>query len=134
MIASLTVTTGCTQNKGYIGDWFGIWRVSSIEIDHEPADDYDPPYMYWKFQSHIVQMLFVYDESEHTADFCYGTWDESDGYVTLNFDWDLAIPPQFAHLDMISRLKIIKKTGSELQLQYINTDGKTISYKLQKWG
>ncbi|MDE6831809.1 MAG: hypothetical protein K2J07_03650, partial [Muribaculaceae bacterium] len=76
----------------------------------------------------------VYDESEDTADFCYGTWDESDGYVTLNFDWDLAIPPQFAHLDMISRLKIIKKTGSELQLQYINTDGKTISYKLQKWG
>ncbi|MDE5608242.1 MAG: lipocalin-like domain-containing protein [Muribaculaceae bacterium] len=134
VIASMTVTVGCTQNKGYIGDWFGIWRVGSIEIDNEPDTDYAPPYMYWKFQSKVIQMLFVDDESEHTANFCYGSWEESDGYLTLDFDWDLSIPPAFTHLGVVSRLKIVRKTGRELYLQYIDGDGHTINYKLQKWG
>lgn len=134
LFALLTSSTGCTRNNGDIGEWFGIWRVDSIETDGQAASDYAPPYMYWKFQSGVIQMLFVNDESEHTADFCYGSWEDDGEYLTLNFDWDLAVPPPFTHLGIISRLKIVDRTDNRLSLQYIDESGMTISYKLQKWG
>ncbi len=134
IFASLPALVGCTQNKGDIGDWFGIWRVDSIEVDSKAAPDYDPPYMFWKFQSGVVQLLFITDESDHIADFCYGTWDDTDGYLTLNFDWDLSIPPAFTRLQIVTRLSILRHSGDRIELQYIDSNGNTINYKLQKWG
>ena len=122
----------CTQYHGHI-DWFGTWRVESVTVDGDAAPDYAPPYMFWKFQSGIIQIVFP-DDFEHTSTFCYGTWKEADNQLTVHFDWNLGTPPSFTYLDEVATLDIIKLSSSEIRLRYVNSGGHDVAYVLKKWG
>lgn len=123
----------CVQNDGRIGDWFGTWRLESITIDGTPAPDYAPPYLIWKFQSSVIQILQP-DDVEHTAGYCIGTWEQVDKDLRLNFTWHIGTPPDVTLLAPESNLEILKLTGGEIHLRYITSDGRTVLYVLKKWG
>ncbi len=132
-VVMLASTAGCTRNNGDIGDWFGTWRVETITIDGEPDVDYAPPYMIWKFQSSIMQIL-VPDDYYHSATTATGSWHEEDGRLYIDFTWDLGTPGAISHLPPKCELTILKLSGSRIELQYDSTDGKTYIYYLKKWG
>lgn len=39
-LALLFVLTGCIQNNGNIGPWFGQWKVERLTIDGKDDPDY----------------------------------------------------------------------------------------------
>ena len=77
------IVTGCTQNNGNIGDWFGEWHLESITVNDVDDDTYTGDVL-WKFQNDIVEMVVVnaigHSHSEH-----YGTWSSDDAPLILNF-------------------------------------------------
>lgn len=139
-ILLLTVTTlmslACTRNNGDIGDWFGSWRIESIDIDGEPDPGYPSPCVIWKFQSAATEML-VPDFDNHTTIgyTASGTWHEKDGYLYIDFTYGLNTPPEITHLQPQATLKIIKLSRHTIELEYNPADdNKTYFYKLRKWG
>lgn len=132
LIASAAITS-CTHNNGDIGHWFGTWRVNELLINDKPDPDYAPPYMIFKFQSSVVQIIWP-DEFNHDAPGCIGTWHQDGDKVTLRFDYEFYAPTTASHLDEITTLDILKLTRSAIELQYRNKDGNTYYYKLKKWG
>lgn len=131
-LLAFTTWSGCTHNNGDIGDWFGTWRVESMTIDGEPAPDYAPPYMIWKFQSSVVQMMTPPGD-DHFYPIHTGTWHEEDGMLYLDFTWGQGVE-QVSHLPAKCELTILQLSSRRIELQYDSTDGKTYIYKLKKWG
>lgn len=132
----------CTQNNGDIGEWFGEWKLSSIEINNEPDSQYNNDVL-WKFQNNIIEMVVVnsvgHSHSEH-----YGTWSANDDTILLNFTHSDDLnpagagrysPPQQTHLPAaIIDLKILKLSSSEIILQYDAAEDCSIIYTLRKRG
>lgn len=132
----------CTRNNGDIGEWFGEWKLCSIEINNELDSNYNNDVL-WKFQNNIIEMVVVntvgHSHSEH-----YGTWISDDSTITLNFthsdDLNSAgngkySPPQQIHLPAaIIDLKILKLSSSEIILQYEPSADSNIIYTLRKRG
>lgn len=125
--------SGCTRNDGDIGDWFGTWRVDDITIDGAVDTDYAPPYMIWKFQSSLIQIM-VPDDFQHTSVSCYGTWEHNGTTLTLDFSHGLGTPPDFSMLEPKVQLSVLKLSRSKITLQYIDRSGRSIVYSLKKWG
>lgn len=143
VVATLVaLATACTQNNGYIGNWFGAWTMTSIEADGTPLADYDSGSLTWKFQSTVVNMTLV--EPYHVAIDYFGTWQKlSDTQLELNFthrDYrtpsgtDYYSPPTITHLPAaISVLQIRQFTSKRLVLEYTDpTDGVTYTYRLAR--
>ena len=40
VVSLLLSITGCTQNNGNIGNWFGQWRMASYKVTGEVQEDY----------------------------------------------------------------------------------------------
>lgn len=138
LLATITslVSTSCTHNNGDIGDWFGSWRIESISIDGDPDPEYTRPCVIWKFQNAATEILMP-DFDNHTTigPTATGTWHEEDGYLTVDFTYDLGTPPAITHLPARARLKIIRLSGRIIELEYSSADdGRNYIYKLNKWG
>ena len=129
----LLLPTSCTHNNGDIGPWFGTWRLESITINGEPDKDYAPPYLIWKFQSSIVQILAP-DDVNHTAPGGTGTWSCEDDILHLDFTWGLGHEGTISHLPLKCRLTVLRLTGREIELRYDSPEGDSYIYKLKKWG
>lgn len=139
-IAACIISAGCTRNNGSIGEWFGEWKMQSVEINGTDDDTYKGDVL-WKFQNNIVEMVVV-DGHSHTEH--YGTWSDSDGELILNFTHsdDLTpagtgkyAPPAQTYLPAaIVSLKVIKLSSSEIVLQYAPDGSTTIIYTLRKRG
>lgn len=137
----LFMLSGCTQNNGNIGPYFGLWKLSELTINGEA----DPAYhdnIVWKFQSAAISMIRILDH--HESSDCYGTWKETDP-KTLQMEfiyhddsdpkgtWKYAPLPE-THLPTgIFSLEIIHLSSKRMQLKYQNPDGTVYGYKLEKW-
>lgn len=133
LITTLTLSTGCTHNNGYIGDWFGTWRLEEITVDGRPDPDYPRPAMIWKFQNSVMQMLMPNDYT-HQDNTSTGTWHTADGYLYIDYSWQQG--PDFTpliHLTTQCRLKILHLSGSSIHLEYTSPDNKTYFYRFKKW-
>lgn len=136
------ITTGCTQNNGDIGEWFGEWHLNAITINDIDDATYTGDVL-WKFQNDIVEMVVVnpigHSHSEH-----YGTWSADDETLTLNFthhdDLNAAgsgkySPPAQTMLPAaVTELKILKLSSREIVLRYDQAADKSIVYTLKKRG
>ncbi|MCM1518946.1 MAG: lipocalin-like domain-containing protein [Pseudoflavonifractor sp.] len=134
---------GCTHNNGDIGPWFGEWKLTSITVDGVPDTDYDGN-IFWAFQTTVIEMLSVDDET--TADYRqrWGTWAQDGTVLTLDFTHsddrnpagsDKYIPFPATGLPAgVSELDILSLSGSEIKLSYTADDGKVYGYLLKKWG
>lgn len=129
----LLLPSSCTRNNGDIGPWFGTWRLESITVNGEPDKAYAPPYLIWKFQSSIVQIINP-DDAGHTASSATGTWSCDDNRLSLDFSWGLGHEGSISHLPPQCELTVLRLSGSRIELRYDSSDGNTYIYLLKKWG
>lgn len=132
----MAVTLGaCTHNNGDIGPWFGAWRVESITVDGEPATDYAPPYLIWKFQGNVTSIQMP-DDVTHECPTMYGTWEQDGDRLSVNFDYNsLMFFESLTRFPAHTTFDILKLGGNGIVLSYVNADtGKRLTYTLKKWG
>lgn len=132
--------SGCTTNNGDIGPWYGSWQLYQIEIDNIPDNNYSAN-VFWAFQSSIIKMTVL--NSKHQTDEYWGTWNESDGVLTLKYTHsnaetppghnEYSFPPNiYLPSNGTVQLRIIEQKSNRLSLEYTKTDGIKVLYRLQK--
>ncbi|MDE7153487.1 MAG: lipocalin-like domain-containing protein [Muribaculaceae bacterium] len=143
-IVALTLAPSCTHNNGDIGSWFGIWKVTSIKVDGVADSSYDGN-IFWSFQSSVFQMKQVVAGEGIGRDERWGTWSEESGDLLLDFTHSSnafpgggigsyqPLPATYLPANQVSRLKILKYPGSEMELSYTSETGKQITYSLKRW-
>ena len=128
-MAMLTMS-GCVQNNGRIGHWFGQWKVERMTIDGQDAADYDGG-VFFCFQGAVVGVR------RSTGGMWYGRWEENDkGMVDVVFNTDeSAVPPAYLHMHLDAKMvfRLVSHKGSDKVLEYVGPDGKTYTYYLKKW-
>ena len=129
----LSTLASCTQNKTYIGDLFGLWRVMDIEIDGVSEEDYDGT-LCFGFQNDVVAMQRRGDGYSITG-YTYGQFFKDDKNKTIDMWFDM---PDWKPLKM-SHFKEGLTTCKILELNRKNflfsteIDGKEYKYTLKKW-
>ena len=135
---------GCTHNNGDIGQWFGTWQITSIDINGSAEKDYHGN-MFWKFQNNIIEMVLLdVEEPDATIACTWGTWAEDADCLLLNFthtdneydhvageNWQgRYFPLGESHLPYgeITRLRIVSSDGNKLTLSYESTSQPDIVY------
>lgn len=132
--------SGCTRNNGDIGPWFGSWLLYEIDVDNTPDKSFSGNVV-WAFQSSVIKITVV--NSYHQTDEYWGTWEDNNGVLTLNYTHSNAetapgtneygFPPNiFFPTCGIIKLQILEQKNNRLILNYTKTDGIKIIYRLQK--
>lgn len=141
LTATLLMMASCSHNNGDIGPWFGQWKLIEIKVDGVTDYSYNGN-IFWSFQTHVFQMKEVIGDISPVSDTRWGTWEENGGELLLNFTYmnsehkEIYYDPltaTFLPPHEISRLKILKRPGSEMELSYTSPDGKLITYFLKRW-
>lgn len=128
-MAMLTMS-GCVQNNGHIGHWFGQWKVERVTIDGQDDVDYEGG-VFFCFQG------AVFGVRTSTGGMWYGRWEENDkGMVDVVFNTDeSAVPPAYLHMHLDEKMvfRLVSHKGHDKVLEYVGPDGKTYTYYLKKW-
>lgn len=131
-LALLFVLTGCVQNNGNIGPWFGQWKVERLTIDGKDDPDYAGN-AFFRFQASVFSVCISYPD-EHTSGTYYGTWTENGDYVDVVFNTkERAVPPH-VYLKEQFRFRVIENNHKTKILEFVDEDtGITYTYYLKKW-
>lgn len=120
--------SGCVQNNGHIGHWFGQWKVERVTIDGQDDADYEGG-VFFCFQG------AVFGVRTSTGGMWYGRWAENDkGMVDVVFNTDeSAVPPAYLHVHLDEKMifRLVSHKGSDKVLEYVGPDGKTYTYYLK---
>lgn len=127
---AMLAMSGCVQNNGHIGHWFGQWKVERVTIDGQDDEDYEGG-VFFCFQG------AVFGVRTSTGGMWYGRWAENDkGMVDVVFNTDeSAVPPAYLHVHLDEKMifRLVSHKGSDKVLEYVGPDGKTYTYYLKKW-
>ncbi len=127
---AMLAMSGCVQNNGHIGHWFGQWKVERMTIDGKDDADYEGG-VFFCFQG------AVFGVRTSTGGMWYGRWEENDkGMVDVVFNTDeSAVPPAYLHVHLDEKMvfRLVSHKGSDKVLEYVGPDGKTYTYYLKKW-
>lgn len=133
---------GCTHNNGDIGQWYGQWKLESIEADGVPVAEYEGN-MFWAFQNNVLNLDMVQDEGlSHLMR--WATWSQDgktllidfrhyDGYSPTTDNDYHPFPILRMEKDAVNTLAIETLTSRRLVLKYDAGD-KLYTYRLRKWG
>lgn len=122
----------CTRNDGDIGDFFGMWRVVTLEADGEAVAGYNGT-LYFMFQSSVYGQKIV-NEEMHWDDNVFASWRQEGKTLIIDFSDDQYAP--FAITGMINDVnyvEIVNVSNREMELSYVNPSGVKYSYSLKKW-
>ena len=127
---AMLAMSGCVQNNGHIGHWFGQWKVERVTIDGQDDADYEGG-VFFCFQG------AVFGVRTRTGGMWYGRWEENDkGMADVVFNTDeSAVPPAYLHVHLDEKMvfRLVSHKGSDKVLEYVGPDGKTYTYYLKKW-
>ena len=127
---AMLAMSGCVQNNGHIGHWFGQWKVERVTIDGQDDADYEGG-VFFCFQG------AVFGVRTSTGGMWYRRWAENDkGMVDVVFNTDeSAVPPAYLHVHLDEKMvfRLVSHKGSDKVLEYVGPDGKTYTYYLKKW-
>lgn len=129
--ASILFLVSCTSNNGDIGPLFGKWKLISIEYQGLPQNEEYKGDIFWSFQSKVISMQQIVDPNNE-AWILYGSWILEDETLTLDFNEEEMLPSVLG-LPLVSRLQVLKMTGSEMILIYRPDENSGITYRLKKW-
>lgn len=125
---AMLAMSGCVQNNGHIGHWFGQWKVERVTIDGQDDADYEGG-VFFCFQG------AVFGVRTSTGGMWYGRWAENDkGMVDVVFNTDeSAVPPAYLHVHLDEKMifRLVSHKGSDKVLEYVGPDGKTYTYYLK---
>ena len=128
----LALVSSCTRNDGDIGELFGIWRVTAIEVDGANQNDYDGT-LYFAFQSSVFSQKKV-NEVTHWHDDLFATWKYQGKDIIIDFSDDRYTPISITGMQQGQNLVIIESIeGDDLIMSYVNPEGVKYRYILKKW-
>lgn len=130
---------GCMQHHGNIGDWFGTWKLTSMELDGVEDPSYDGN-IFFQFQADIVRIVEVDPQVSNTFNNCFGHWADNGSTLTLDFSYDATdktddfTPPSATMLiHGINILHIDKSDSKSMVWTYNPPDSDlTVTYRLKK--
>ena len=132
LLLTLLLLPACTHNNGDIGQWFGQWKVEKIEIDGTPDPDYKGD-VFFRFQSSVFALARTDRKDYFTANIWFGSWNETDGMLTIDFPNDVNKVPGGLHLSESNHFRILRNDGSRKTLELDSSDGKRYTYHLKSW-
>ncbi len=129
---------GCMQHNGHIGDWFGTWKLTSMEIDGVENDEYQGN-IFFQFQSNIVRIVEVDTKTSNKFKDGFGTWSQEGATLVLNFGYTADntspyVPPTIIDFTRDKNVIHISESSSKSMVwTYQKPDsGTTITYRLKK--
>lgn len=129
---------GCMQHNGHIGDWFGTWKLTSLEIDGAENPDYEGN-LFFQFQSDVVSIVEVDTHISNMHSDSFGTWSQDGSTLVLNFgytaDQDAAFaPPAIVEFERGENILHIAESSSKTMVWTFEKPGSetTITYRLKK--
>lgn len=137
VLLTAITSTRCTRNNGDIGPWFGTWRNYSITVDGHEKDGYGTDgYYFWKFQNRVIEITFPRKLVDHEMFMSIGLWEEQDKVLKLDFTNGTVqkLPAELNPFPDECTLDIIELNKSHITLRYIDAEGHTYMYYLEKWG
>jgi len=147
-LVCIIIVCGCTRNNGDIGEWFGTWQITEITADGNACEGYERN-IFLKFQNTIVCMVRVNTSvGANHRDEAWGTWGESDGFLSLDFTYSddkypiesgekhqgIYAPFEETHIPYgeVSSLAIEHQSGGHMTLRYDASGGISYAYTLKK--
>lgn len=141
MMGLAMLLTGCTQPDGYIGEWFGSWHLEQILIDGEEDSTYnEDPNIMFSFQGKIFNCAYIENVE------IYGSWSYAGEVLTLVAGYDTGsgstvtslfnpfpVALHFpAHVEQIE-ITVTHISGKTMQWQYIDQNGRLLTYNFRKY-
>lgn len=128
----LALVSSCTRNNGDIGELFGIWRVTAIEVDGVNQNDYDGT-LYFAFQSSVFSQKKM-DEETHGHENQFATWKYQGKDIIIDFSDDRYTPISITGMQPGQNLVVVESiSGKNMILSYVRPDDKKYVYYLVKW-
>ena len=148
-LMGLLMLGSCTQNDGHIGDWFGSWYLEEILINGKVDEEYEAykqeDNIYYhkevmiSFQGNVFNMAYLQGRE------IYGTWSYAGEILTLiasygsgsGYDSQFFNPyPIVLHFPADEEQIEITVTsigGKTMQWQYIDQNGRLLTYNFRKY-
>lgn len=127
--------SGCMQHNGDIGDWFGTWKLESIEVNGATDASYADN-VFFQFQTDVVRMVAVLPYQAYSDRF--GSWEQDGNTLILNYSYTAAGTQQIhnplpqTYLDKAANiLQISEMTSRRMTWRYEKPDS-VIVYTLRK--
>ena len=140
IMAGLFGLSSCTQPDGNIGEWFGSWHLEEIKINGETDEAYAAKAnIMINFQGKIFDLAYI-DGTE-----IYGQWSYAGEVLTLiagtygsGVDFPHLFNPFPLPLHFPADVEQIEITvtyinGKTMQWQYIDQNGRLITYNWRKY-
>ena len=128
----LAFVSSCTRNDGDIGELFGIWRVTAIEVDDANQESYGGT-LYFAFQSSVYSQKLV-DEGAHVYDNHFASWKYQGKDIIIDFSDDRYTPIAITGMQRGQNLVVVESMkGKDLILAYVNPVGVKYRFILKKW-
>lgn len=137
LIFALIVFVGqsCTRNDGDIGPIWGMWRVSSMEINGAEVEDYSGT-LYFCFQSSVHVQKYINEET-HGKTEGYASWKYVGDDILVNFSGVKEgghIPLAISGMQVGDNLvEVLYFKDDKMNLRYETPEGVVYTYYLIKW-
>lgn len=139
LLVILALSTSCTHTDGDIGPWFGSWYLEEILVNGEKESSYQKDIMI-SFQGDMFKFGYI-DRAE-----IYGLWDYAGEILTLDASYNAGngagidylfnpfpVAMHFpADIDQV-QITVTKIENSNMQWQYIDQNGRLLTYNFKKY-
>lgn len=142
ILAILTLlSTSCMQTDDTEGPWFGSWHLETIMINGEPDTSYNSnPEIMINFAGEVFNLAYM-ERAE-----IYGTWSYAGEVLTLIAGYHAGNGAQLSYLfnpfpvamhfpadvEQIE-ITVTKIEGKQMQWQYIDENGRLLTYNFRKY-
>lgn len=123
------------QHNGYIGDWFGTWRLEAITVNGVKDANYAGNY-FFQFQADKVRICEVNPDYTDLLNERFGSWEASGDVLELNFSYtgggNYWKPWPETYLESSVNILQINSMSSKRMTLTLLRDDQTIVYTLRK--
>lgn len=139
IITALLGLSGCMQHNGRIGDWFGTWKLTSIDVNGAEDTNYENN-IFFQFQTDVVRIVAVDADTSNSFKDYFGSWSDDGttlvlnfGYTADNMDGNFA-PPAITRLDRKENILHVNKESSRAMTWTLqkSDSNQTVTYRLKK--
>lgn len=134
-LLSVIMLSGCMHNNGDIGNYFGTWKVSTINVDGVDDPEYKEN-IFFQFQSDVFRL--VQNRTQNDITEYFGTWSETDNIILLKLNYKVNPESEVYQIPPITRLIkgdniiAVKHERNNRMIWTFSSDGQTIIYTLKK--
>lgn len=134
-LLSVFMLSGCMHNNGDIGNYFGTWKLSTINVDGVDDPEYKEN-IFFQFQSDVFRL--VQNRTQNDITEYFGTWSETDNIMVLKLNYKVNPESEVYHIPTITRLIkgdniiAVKHESNNRMIWTFSSEGQTIIYTLKK--